>query len=344
MKDYIVRLVPRSAFEPALHSDTIFGAICWGIRTLFGLERLRNTLARFRDGEPPFLLSSAFPWRETRRGGRYFLPRPSLTPMSLSRLREFVTDDKKRQVYHSGKYPLVRLAQLYKDFRTVQWIQHDIFERTLRDPREETLFQAYLDGLCHSPNFAATTVRQKNSIDRLAGSTAGTGNVFHSHEARFRQGHGLYFLLRVPDDDTGMVFSVLKYLEDSGLGPDARTGKNSFTITYEAQTLFGFAADGDGFITLSRYIPQEPLATKKSWYAITPVRSTVESRLEFAGSDIWKRRVMYIAAGSYIVPENRKNHYGAIMPVKELADQTIYQYGLAFPVWAGQGGESCNMN
>lgn len=343
MKDYIVRLIPRSAFEPALHSDTIFGAICWGIRTLFGLERLRDTLAGFRDGGPPFLLSSAFPYREARGGVRYYMPKPALPPMPTARIREFAPDEK-RQAYHSEKYSHVRAAQRYKEFKTIQWIEHDIFLRVLQNPREETLFQAFLEGLCPSPHFQTVAVRQKNSIDRLAGSTSGAGNVFHANEARFRSGHGLYFLLRFSDVNSGLVLPVLNYLQDSGLGADARTGKNSFDLEINEQSFFGSAGEGDVFFTLSRYIPQEPIATKKSWYSVVPVRSTVESRLEFAGGDIWKRRVMYLAAGSYIAPETRKEHYGAIVPVKELAGQTIYQYGYAFPVWTGHGGDSCNTN
>ncbi|OKY76862.1 MAG: hypothetical protein BM485_02020 [Desulfobulbaceae bacterium DB1] len=343
MKEYIVRLVPRSAFAPAIHSDTIFGAVCWGIRTLFGLEQLLESLARFREKEPPFLFSSAFPYRETSRGFRYFLPRPILQPIPAARLRGLIPDEKRR-IYHSEKYSLVRGAQRYKEFKKIQWIPQDIFQRILHDPREEVLFQAFLDGLYLAPRFQTNAVRQQNSIERLAGSTAGAGNVFHSHEARFRCCHGLYFLLRVADEATDLLLSVLNYLADSGIGADARTGKNWFTVELEGKRMFETVTGGDGFFTLSRYIPQESLADSKSWYAIAPVRSTVESRLEFAGDDIWKRRVMYLMPGSYISPMTRQAHFGGIVPVKELAGQTIYQYGLAYPVWAGKGGAPCNTN
>lgn len=343
MKEYIVRLVPRSAFAPTIHSDTIFGAVCWGIRILFGLAHLQDSLARFREQEPPFLFSSAFPYRETSRGLRYFLPRPILPPIPAVKVRE-LTPEEKRCVYHSEKYSLVRGAQRYKEFKKIQWIPQDIFQLVLRDPREEILFQAFLNGLCLAPRFQTNAVRQQNSIDRLAGSTSGAGNVFHTHEARFRGRHGLYFLLRVADDATDLLLSVLNYLADSGIGADARTGKNWFKVELEEKRMFETATKGDGFFTLSRYIPQETLTDGKSCYAVAPVRSTVESRLEFAGGDIWKRRVMYLMPGSYISPMTRQGHYGGIVPVKELAGQTIYQYGLAYPIWAEQGGASCNTN
>ncbi len=77
MKEYVISLTPTSGFEILPHSDTIFGAICWGIRTLYGESRLLEILNGFKS-KPPFLLSSAFPWKVVRKKQVYFLPKPAL--------------------------------------------------------------------------------------------------------------------------------------------------------------------------------------------------------------------------------------------------------------------------
>ena len=58
--------------EPLARSDTIFSALCHNWLMLYGEKELEALLARFLDGDPPFLLSSAFPYA----GEVYFLPRP----------------------------------------------------------------------------------------------------------------------------------------------------------------------------------------------------------------------------------------------------------------------------
>jgi hypothetical protein len=95
---------------------------------------------------------------------------------------------------------------------------------------------------------------------------------------------------------------------------------------------------GESFITLSRYIKNESVDAERSFYQIVSVRSKVESRLEFAGEDIWKNRVSYFSAGSLIKPANKLKYYGRLVPVKIIGDKTIYQYGYAYPVWINSGG------
>ena len=61
MKTYAVRLSPISSFQAFPASDTLFGAICWGIKRLYGDEKLLEMLKDFNSGNPRFVLSSAFP-------------------------------------------------------------------------------------------------------------------------------------------------------------------------------------------------------------------------------------------------------------------------------------------
>jgi len=337
MKEYIVRLVPRSVCETTLHSDTLFGAICWGIRTLFGVEKLCSILEEFNT-MPPFILSSAFPWRLVKSEHKYYLPKPVLKPITSDEFGRLAEEkmEVQTEAYHSDKVRLIEIANRYKTFKKLKMIPLAAFRKVLKQPSELEFFVDYLDGILKDSTFAESGISQKNSLDRLTHSTAGAGNVFYTNEVSFRGNCGLYFLLKTRNIDEYLV-PVLRFLEDSGIGANARTGKNWFEVEIEQKSLFEVFPSGS-FVTLSRYIAHESVDEKFSRYQIVSVRSKIESRFEFAGEDIWKDRVTYFAAGSVIRPKEKNQCYGSLVPVKEIAGQTVYQYGYAYPVWM-QGGE-----
>lgn len=338
MKEYIIRLLPKSSFEMELHSDTLFGAVCWGIRTLFGEEKLCSVLKDFKSS-PPFSLSSAFPWKWDVKEYKYFLPKPVLKPIPIDAFKGFAEKARnKAEVYHSDKVGLIEISDKYKKFKKLKLIPLASFRKILKNPSEKELFADYLDGFLKEPRFEDSGVSQKNSLDRLTNSTAGAGNTFYTKERTFREKYGLYFLLKTVNIEEYLA-PVLKMLEDSGIGPNAKTGKNWFSIEIEQKTLIE-SQQGDSFITLSRYIGQESLDVKHCLYQTASVRSKVESRLEFAGEDVWKDRVTYLAAGSVIRPKEKAKFYGGLVPVKEVAGKTVYQYGCAYPVWIQGGGEN----
>jgi len=337
MKEYIVRLTLCSNFEITLHSDTLFGAICWGIRTLFGVSRLLDILADF-DTSPPFIHSSAFPWQKIGSDHHYYLPRPCLPPLTIGDFKAIFAEREqkvKKRVYHSDKYALLKTVGEYKTFKKITWIPLTEFRRVMKDMSELNHFNRYLDNKFAEPGFCKSGTAQKNSLDRLTNSTTGSGNTFYQTEMSFRQNHGLYFLIRT-DDIEDYLKPVLRFIQDSGIGPNARTGRNWFSVEVEELELLP-ENDGNAFVSLSRYIASEPLIADKCFYKLASIRSKVESRQEFAGADIWKDRVTYFTTGSVIVPHVKKSYYGRLVPVKEIAGATIRQYGYAYPVWVNMG-------
>lgn len=336
MKEYRICLTPLSGFEITLHSDTLFGTLCWGIRTLFGEAKLLSVLAEFKV-RPPFLLSSAFPWKDLGEKRTWYLPKPILPPLTMADLNSIKEKlPKTFEPYHTEeKFHAMDLTNRYKRFRRLKWIPGGSFTKVMRGGTEKDLFMDYLDGFIGDLRFAESGITQKNSLDRLAHSTSGTGETFYSIDIGFRENHGLYFLLKTADIDTYLK-PVLMLLQDSGIGPNARTGRNWFNVEIKdkEKPLFD-STEGNSFITLSRYIARDGIDGDSSWYQLASVRSKVESRQEFAGEDIWKDRVTYIAAGSVVKPKEQKEFYGDLVPVKEVAGKTVYQYGYAYPVWLG---------
>jgi len=332
MREYLIKLIPRSSFEVQMHSDTIFGALCWGIRTLYGRDALLNILSQFNKSPqlPPFVISSAFPCRLNK--DEYYLPKPILKPLTPDQLRNFAerypTSDRP---YHSPKRALMEIIVKYKEFKKMKWVDSDIIIRHINEMTEANLFTDFLDGIATEPRFAVNTATQKNNLDRLTNSTGGSGNTFYNEERTYKNTWGLYFLMKT-DIFSEYIQPTLKFLEDSGIGRNSKTGKNWFTIQWKEGSFLS-KNKGTHFVTLSRYIKSEPLFLKNSFYALTSLRSKVESREEFAGEDVWKHKVTYFQEGSVLCPETNNEWYGSLRPVKNIKNKTIYQYGYAYPLW-----------
>ena len=61
MKIYKLTVRPLTSFRTPLQSDTIFGHLLWALRYTEGEDALVAFLNRYRDGEPPLLVSAGFP-------------------------------------------------------------------------------------------------------------------------------------------------------------------------------------------------------------------------------------------------------------------------------------------
>lgn len=105
MKELLVHIRPISEF-PIVHSDRLFGAICFAVRDLYGEEKLVDMLKSF-EKEPPFLLSSVFPCVNHNDIRIYFLPK--------------LIEDVKRIDDHK-KY-----IDNYKKLNSVKYISDDVF-------------------------------------------------------------------------------------------------------------------------------------------------------------------------------------------------------------------------
>jgi CRISPR-associated protein Csm4 len=58
---YRLKVAPASRFGTPMTADSLFGALCWEVVNRQGQPELLKMLERFRKGDPPFMLSNAFP-------------------------------------------------------------------------------------------------------------------------------------------------------------------------------------------------------------------------------------------------------------------------------------------
>lgn len=357
MKTYDIKLIPISSFHSFPTSDTLFGAICWGIKRLYGEEKLLKILNQFDTDSLPFLISSAFPLLENSQGDLLsFYPKPISTG-----LRSNDIDILANKLSNGNfKKSQVKVITEYKKYKKADYISEALLKDMILKKSDKDIFEEYLlsdeivviSGLLMKKSeiekifngivpeiFKLTTV-QKNSIDRLSMSTGEVGQTFYQQEIYSSNCFRLHFLIETSDID--FLIPIFRYLEDEGIGGNRSTGKSMYRIEVIGEKELP-SSNNNVFMTLSRFIP---LPSEVNWnneiacYEIFPYRSKIDSDGEFMdeNENIWKNKVMYLKEGSIFKANERKEYYGYCPVVKEIQGQKIRQNGVAFPVFGCFGG------
>lgn len=225
----LIKLKPKAPFHlgergvgleetsEIVHSDTIFGALCWCWTLLTGQEP-EEFLRPFREGRPPFVCSSAFPfWEET-----IFVPRP-LAPLPIE------GDDEFR-----------RNAQR-ADFLSLKALQK-MSRRTL--PQQE------LTLIAHNRLLVLTSEAQqlgdqdpwtvmrvpRVALDRITSAS----EIFHVGRLVFAKNSGLYLLVQIFDRDSlaaQKLEALFRLMGDEGLGGERSCGYGFFEPEFTEITL-----------------------------------------------------------------------------------------------------------
>lgn len=349
MKTYTIKLSPESVFQALPSSDTLFGALCWSIRRLYGNERLEEVLADI-DNHPLFVLSSAFPMLEAKGNSSiYCFPKPVTAGITAYDVEEIAgRDNKKAQV---------TVITEYKKYKKAEYVSENIFLDMQKGVSDRSVFEGYMkDNVVlfgsmlmkkDEYNLIDThpkmkpfipSVIQKNAIDRLSMSTDGGGETFYQQEIYASKIFGLYFLIKTSDIDS--FTPLFRYLQDKGIGGNRSTGKGKFKIDVIGEKTLPDSADVKTLVNLSRFIPSNDIDfnSDRNCYEVFPYRSKVDSEYEFKGDDVWKDRVMYLKEGSVLEATEKKSFYGKCPIVKEIDGQKIRQSGMALPLFGQFGG------
>ena len=319
-----IYLQSRGAYRNELHSDTLFGLICWAIRQVFSEARLVELLKAFADGQPPFLLSSAFPCVKDDAGWKPFLPRPLLPPS------EPAADLSREE------------AQRLKQYKRLRYIPADHFNQFLQgDYSDGSYYESDVwEKLASEVPVPRRTDRLHSTIDRLSGTTDGEGNLFSEPEYRM---DALYFLL--DGEEAELVVTSLRFLEDFGWGGGNSVGYGHFAATANESPLEADVTEPDRFITLSLYHPRPTelahFKTEEAWYELVVRKGKVGGHFLQAG-DFWKRSALMFAPGSTFPVIAEKQAYGRNPIVKGRKDGLpfdVQQFGYAFAVGMKTAGE-----
>lgn len=304
----IVYLKPKSSFRNPLRSDSLFGLLCWGIEQVFGEEKLKSALNNFKERKPPFLISSAFPFKEQQgRKIRYF-PKPTLKPVNVE------ADAKK--------------MAMYKTFKKVRWMSEDIFFRLRRG---ELSLQEFFDKKMweniEQPVKGAIPVMH-NNIERITGAST---KLFYTEEFFIDNG-GLFFLLDISDQRMESMFEgIFQFYSHVGFGGDASTGKGSFDFVLEDYPHLETIEDAEGLLNLSLYLPSETeiksIKNKphQTWYKLETRKGKSGGRF-YTSANVWKKSVTVFSEGSAFPKMNNNGVYGAFPVVQDFAFP-VYYYG-----------------
>lgn len=342
MKTWTIRLTPFHGFNRFPASDTLFGAICWGIKRIHGETELLEILKTFNE-RPLFVLSSSLPYLVFNSFELPFYPRPLVPSLFQSDINSMAHNKKEK----------VELINKYKKFKKVEYISGKILNKVLDGVSEKELFEDFIEDKIikrgnllieseYKDSLPETLFKnilvQKNSIDRLSMSTTGEGQTFYEEEYFPSAVFNLHFLIKT--DTIDFFLPIFRYLEDKGIGGNRSTGKGIFKINVAGEFHVN-NIDSKQFMTLSRCIPYpEEIDLEKGplFYEILPYRGKVDSEAEFKGEDIWKSKIIYLKEGSIFQAKEKKEFYGTMPVVKKIEDKNIYQYGVTFPMFGKFGG------
>ncbi len=332
MKALTLHLRSPSGFKDTLpRSDTLFGAVCWGIWLLYGEVRLRQFLASYANENPALVVSSAFPYLVSDGQTTHLFPKPKSCPATPP------ADER-----HFG---------LAKRFRKVRYLDDALFQKVIENGltnqdlwdslvRNETTLSDDQQVLSHvrskGPGLKLEVV-PGNAIDRLAGGTL-EGMLYHSTEWFFGPDTGAFFLARLAEEWEKEALAVFRYYGDKGLGGDSSVGKGNYKLDVNDGLPYREPSDGKRWVTLSLYYPKPAEwdfcrnNPEQSWYSVIRRKGRVESAFS-PTTNSWKKSVLMLEEGSSFPVIDGIGEYGMLPEVGARPDGAkVLQNGLAFPV------------
>jgi CRISPR-associated protein Csm4 len=366
MKTYAVYLWPRGSLSSDLGSDTLFGAVCWGLKVL-GLADIDQLLEAF---DPPrFAFSSAFPVYRHNGATVRFYPRPVWLELNPAQEETLAGEERHSNPALTAKAARMKVRDRAKRLHEVAYLSEELFaqaaqghldaadllrqrkaaggsatgaeleDRLLVTPAERERVVAHNGRL---PRLMQQSAAQHNQIDRVAGATV-EGLLFYANETYFAGGAGLWCLLRTtPEDLDGLIRPALRYLADTGLGGNRTAGKGHFDIEVaDTPPLPDAGTAANGWVTLSRYLPlagEWDKTARPLGYRLANLWAKREKRYATAGvtgpEPIYKRRLRLFEPGSVFPLGQRKDIYGrlALVVPQGEANWAVYQSGLALGV------------
>lgn len=325
-----VYLKPISSFlgDPP-RSDTLFGAICWGVKLTKGEDVLEELLSGFTEGNPPFLLSSSFPTIGGDSKRHHFFPMPLSEPVDAN--PQYLEDFNRLKAVEEIEYVE---DELFEQILSGELDREAIY---LSDSYQISSGYLYEEGEFNSEMFPVFDKRnvQRTTINRLTNGTH-EGRLFHSEETRAKRRNELFFLLDGEESILDTIRTSLRFLQDRGLGGDVSVGKGDFELTIvRDNSPIEEPAAGKYFTNLSLFYPGKEENSrlteerKNSWFTTLRRRGRLESSFVDTG-DVWKDAVLVYGEGS-VFPDILEGPYGR-NPVVKREPFDVQYYGYSYPI------------
>lgn len=300
MQIYKITIRFLSYIGTPLHSDTIFGHLCWIYRYLYGKERLKEKILHHYETRPHLIVSCGFP--------AGYLPRPVLPPLSSSDLEAMVD----KYFIKKGKH-LLRGLDILKKVKKEKFIAKEDMEDIRQDVSEKAVTEILLCGrinnkgeeITHEQLTHVETTIPHNSISRLSGSVLKGGGFYHSAEMTFKYDIDIYIKVDPEIFDIQTIKTVFETLGKYGFGKDKSTGKGQFEVLDITQE--NLPQEGNAVMSLSYFVPDECL--KDGYYNLFTKFGKLGGH--YAITEIpFKNPLILMAPGSVFKVKKIKDYYG----------------------------------
>ncbi len=309
-------------------SDTLFSALCWGLREVEGTGWLEELLDSFLRGTAPFLLTSTFPWA----GDVRFFPRPMLPLPDPG--QEEVPSQPAATPHH-------------RRLKGVTFVSEGIFRRWLAGESliREAAEANFLSGglwissaerakLPDGPEEVWTSAPPVPhvALDRVTGASA----LYHVGELRYGEGCGLWFGVRW--GETGWqepVEAALSCLGEAGIGGERSAGRGQFQWEQQqGECLPAPSSQARRAVTLSLY---HPTRLEVAGGSLDDAGYRLRIRRGWLGSPEgqgWRSKAVRMLAEGSAIDAAATGNLADVTPEGFTAHR-VYRYGLAFPVGLG---------
>ncbi len=307
MKTYKITIKFITDLGTPLHSDTIFGHLCWVYRYKNGEKALSEEILNEYDTSPKVILSDGFP--------AGYLPFPKLNPISYIELeslyREFFQD--------SGNRPeKFEFLMLMKQLRKTKWIKLEELEKISQSMNSVELYRLLLGnhittrGRIHKKapdkdkHFSFSLIPH-NTINRLTGTVEKEGGgFFHTEEIKVRGSEfDIYLktLLPLTEQDLRELFF---FIGDLGYGRDSSIGKGHFVVKNVER--FELPEEGNAVISLSHFVPDGSLYD--GYYSVETKYGKLGGTYSQGEYAFPKTPILMITPGSVFRIKDKKPYYG----------------------------------
>ncbi|MEO0091509.1 MAG: RAMP superfamily CRISPR-associated protein [candidate division WOR-3 bacterium] len=368
MNTYRIRLTPKSIIEKFPSSETIFGAICWGIHHLYNDIDLQEKLAKFDEWDKRFIISSSFPLLKSRDKDICCYPKPILAEPDVKALENIAKDNITLNITKSPvkiededlKFQYSKRVEFsrYKEFHNIEYLSESLFQRLVNCGSYEDNINIYKDYVnsrllaisdkilltkdeynnINNNQLIISRVTARNKIDRISFATVPGGEIYYQQEMYLNPNVcELYFLLMT--EDIEFFKPIFRWLEDTGIGGNRTVGRGFYKITIQGEVNLPNDKNAKTFLALAKFLPKEneiEWQSDNNFYDLLVYQPRLDTMF-FKGGQFIKDSVTYIKEGSVLEAKERKSYYGMLRPSIEIQKQKIYQYGLTIPIFIKLG-------
>jgi len=316
MRTYKITFEIVSSIRTPLHSDTIFGHICWAIRFLYGENMLSKWLKNY--GDSPTLITNAFP------DGLF--PRPVTRPLSFQELAKIFNFDPNN--------PDLEILAKLKKVKKIKLIPEDWFWKNRENLSTILLTKMLMENIETKQYESESVLIAHNRYNRFTGKVD-DGGLFEFEETFYKtlDGNNLKFWILINTDtlSTSMLKEIMDYISLNGFGADKSIGKGALKIISVEEHTLPVYVKANAFMSLSNFIPAKKEEIN-GYYNIL-IKFGKLGGLYASGYNPFKKPIIMLEAGAVILDSqiDSDKYYGKLQKNVH-TDSAIKHYGYAFSI------------